>query len=202
VLVVASTLAALSMQIPWLEKAPAGLARRLAAHAQDWLARTPSRSPCFISILFPGSLLFASPSLGHLAGHNQELIPSRSLNRRLEIYRGERVFHSANWGGCLTWHGWKLNTRFETWMDDRTHIHGQVPAEKYRAILNALPGWDKLLADDHLDLLCIPLDTSVASHSLEHGCWRAIYRDGKIVTYRRVQADLRWTAMPTNKPAL
>jgi hypothetical protein len=119
VVVVVPTLASLSSQVPWLESAAARIAGRLSADLQAWLAETPSQSPFFLSVVFAGLLLFVSPWMGNLARHDQDLIPSRSLDKLLEIYRGERVFHWVNWGGYLTWHGWNLQPRFKTWIDDR-----------------------------------------------------------------------------------
>lgn len=184
VLVVVPTLAVLCIQIPWLESATGSVSSRLTADAQDWLARTPRRSPCFISGLFAGFLLFVSPWMGNLAGHNQDLIPSRSLDRLLEIYRGERVFHLANWGGYLTWHGWNLKPRFKTWIDDRLDTHGYKHTENYRTILNASPEWEKLLRQYAVDLICIPPDVPLANHARESPGWRLIYEDRKVVIFR------------------
>jgi hypothetical protein len=139
-----------------------------------------------ISILFASIVLLVSPWMGHLAGHNQDLIPSRSLDRLLEIYRGEHVFHSANWGGYLTWHGWNLQPRFKTWIDDRIDIHGREHTEKYRAILNANPGWDKLLSKDGVDLICVAPDAPLANRARESPGWRLIHDDGKVVIFRRI----------------
>jgi hypothetical protein len=196
VVVVIPTLATLSTQVPWLDRAIASLAGRLSADAQEWLAETPKRWPCFISVLFAGLALFVSPWAGDLAGHNQDLIPSRSLDRLLQIYRGERVFHWANWGGYLTWHGWDLNPRFKTWIDDRIDIHGQAHTEKYRAIINARPDWEELLRQDRVELLCIPPDVPLASRARESPGWRLIYEDRKVVVFRRLSSGTSSAAVP------
>ena len=73
---------------------------------------------------------------------HQDLMPSEALDRLLAIYRGERVFHSANWGGYLTWHGWDLKPRFKTWIDDRLDVHGREHTDSYRSLLGAPPDWE------------------------------------------------------------
>jgi hypothetical protein len=186
VVIVVPTLANLSIQIPWLERAVATLVSRRSADVQAWLVTTPARSPCFFSIVFAGCLLLASPWMGNLAGHNQDLIPSRSLDKLLQIYRGERVFHLASWGGYLTWHGWNLEPRFKTWIDDRIDIHGRAHTEKYRAILNGKPGWEVLLSDDRVDLICIPPDVPLATQVRASPAWRLIHDDDKVMIFRRI----------------
>jgi hypothetical protein len=190
VVVVVPTLASLSSQVPWLESAAARIAGRLSADLQVWVAETPSQSPFFLSVVFGGLLLFVSPWMGNLARHDQDLIPSRSLDKLLEIYRGERVFHWANWGGYLTWHGWNLQPRFKTWIDDRLDTHGQEHTERYRAILDAQPDWEKVLEQYRVDLLCIPPDTQLARRARESSNWRPLYDDGKVVIFRHGTSDV------------
>ena len=117
------------------------------------------RSSAVLAVPRPGPdllLLFASPWMGNLARHDQDLIPSQSLDKLLEMYHGERVFHWANWGGYLTWHGWDCHPRFKTWIDDRLDIHGQEATERYRAVIQARPGWEGALRAYGVELLCIP----------------------------------------------
>jgi hypothetical protein len=199
VLIVVPTLAALSTQIPWLQSTTSRLTGRLSGDAQNWLARTPKRSPCFLSLLFAAFLLCVSPGMGHLAGHNHDLIPSRSLDRLLEIYRGEHVFHLANWGGYLTWHGWSLKPRFKTWIDDRLDTHGRELTADYRAILNGEPGWDELLRKYHVDLVCVPADTPLARHARESSGWRLIHEDGRVVIFRRNSSGADSSPVPTRQ---
>ncbi|HEU5423525.1 MAG TPA: hypothetical protein VFU72_08305, partial [Nitrolancea sp.] len=97
------SLALLAAGVPRFEALSADVSARLSPDVRAGLARRPGPSPCGASWAFAVLLLAASPWLGPLARHNQELMPSRALDALLADYRGERVFHSANWGGYLTW---------------------------------------------------------------------------------------------------
>src|SRR5262249_11737047 len=144
-------------------------------------------SPSFVSFAFAGIILFASPWMGHLARHNQDLLPSRSLDKLLAIYRGERVFNLVNWGGYLAWHGWDLQPRFKTWIDDRIDIHGKEHLQRSRAILAAEPDWESVLGRYRVDLLCIPPDTPLARQARQSPNWRLLEDDGKVAIFRRIE---------------
>jgi hypothetical protein len=195
--VIVPTLAVLSAGIPWLVRVAATLVGRLSTDAQEWLASTPRRSPCVGSFFVAGLLLFVSPWMGNLAGHNQDLIPSKSLDKLLELYRGEHVFNFANWGGYLSWHGWDLKPRFKTWIDDRLDIHGRVHTEEYRTILNAKPGWEELLRKTSVDVICIPPNVPLANRVRETPGWQLILDDGKVVIFRRSSSSEGASSAPS-----
>ena len=92
--------------------------------------------------------------MGDLGRHRQDLIPSQSLDKLLEIYRGKRVFHSANWGGYLTWHGWNLSPASRPGSTIGSTSTGQS-RPSVTAVLQAMPGWETLLVSDGVELLCI-----------------------------------------------
>jgi hypothetical protein len=184
VVVIVPTLAALSAGLPWLEGATARPAGGPASDAEELPGRTPVRSPSFVSFAFAVLLLAVSPWLGNLAGHGQRAIPSRSLDKLLEVSRGDRVFNSANWGGYLTWHGWNLRPRFKPWIDDRLDIHGRGATARYHAILEAKPDWEEVLGQYGVKLLCIPPDAPLASRARESPNWRLLHEDGNVVIFR------------------
>ncbi len=183
VVVAVPTLAALASRVPWVEAVTASL---ISPDLRDVLARGPGRSRCLISVAFAGVLLLASPWMGHLAGHNQDRMPSRALDRLLADYHGERVFHDGNWGGYLTWHGWGLRPRFRTWIDDRVDVHGRDHTDGYRALLAAPPDWEDVLARSRVDLLCIPAGSPLARYARASARWRPLHEDGRVTIFRRV----------------
>jgi len=176
VVVTVPTLAALASQVPWFKTLKAGL--------PAGLARTPGRPPSLVSFSFAGLLLLGSPWMGHLAHHNQELMPSRALDRLLADYHGERVFHGANWGGYLTWHGWGLRPRLRTWIDDRLDVHGREHTDLYRELLAAPLGWEEMLERSQVNLLCIPADTQLAHYARSSARWRLLFDDGQVAILR------------------
>jgi hypothetical protein len=196
VLLIVPTMGLLCSQVPWLRSVAASINGRLSKDAQEWLTATPRHSPCFFSFLFAGLLLALSPWMGNLGRHNQDLLPSQSLDKLLQIYRGERVFHLLDWGGYLTWHGWNLKPRFKTWIDDRMDTHGPEHTEKYRAILNAQAGWEKLLNDSGVDLLCVPPSTQLAGSARVSPNWRLLYEDRKVVIIRRISSVVMQAVIP------
>ena len=167
VVVTVPTLAALAAGVPWFQALTARLSAGLSPDLRGGLARSPFRPPCWFSAAFAGVLLFSSPWLGQLARHNQDLMPSRALDRFLAEYHGERVFHSANWGGYLTLHGWNLRPRFKTWIDDRGDVQGSEHTDLYRAMLAARPDWEEVMERSGVDLLCIPADSQLARYAHE-----------------------------------
>jgi hypothetical protein len=185
VVLIVPTLAALSSRIPWLEGAAAKIGKRLSPDLRAQIAGSPQRRSFLPSSVFACLLLLASPWMGDLGRHRQDLIPSQSLDKLLEICRGERVFHSANWGGYLTWHGWNRKPRFKTWIDDRLDVHGREQTERYREILQATPGWETLLASDGVELLCIPADAPLARGARESPNWQNLYEDSRVVIFHR-----------------
>jgi hypothetical protein len=176
VVVTAPTLAALASQMPWFETLNVDLFARPV--------QCPGRPPFLVSFSFAGLLLLASPWMGNLAHHNQELMPSRALDRLLADYHGERVFHGANWGGYLTWHGWGLRPRFRTWIDDRLDVHGREHADVYQELLAAPPTWEEMLERSQVNLLCIPADTQLAHYARSSARWRLLFDDGQVAILR------------------
>ncbi|AGA27490.1 hypothetical protein [Singulisphaera acidiphila] len=187
VVVAVPTLASLATRIPWLESLAAKLSARLSPELRAGLEVRPERrSPYLVSFAFAGLMLFASPWMGHLAHHNQELMPSQALDRLLANYQGERIFHGANWGGYLTWHGWGLHPRLKTWIDDRLDVHGPEHTKDYRSLLAAPPNWEERFAQDQVDLLCIPAETRLASEARASVRWRVLLDDNQVAIFRRV----------------
>ncbi len=184
--VVAPSLATLSAGLPVLERVGALSATLLSPDLRKLLARkNPGASRSFASVVFAGVMLFVSPWLGSLARHDQNFMPSESLDNLLSIYRGERVFHSANWGGYLTWHGWNLSPRFQTWIDDRLDVHGRQHTEGYRTLLTAPPDWERELDHQRVEILCIPSDSPLAQHAQKSSAWHLLRNDGRVALLRK-----------------
>ena len=120
-----------------------------------------------------------------MSAHDQTNMPTVALGKLLEVYQGERVFHSINWGGYLTWHGRDLQPRFMNWIDDRLDVHGPEQLADYRSIMKADVGWDEKLDAHGIDLLCLPTDARLIGYVREHPRWTEIYSDRQAVIYRR-----------------
>jgi hypothetical protein len=158
-----------SMEIPYLQE----LARRgeLSAGQGSLFATRPDAGPWVVSLLFAIVLVAGAVVMkGHLARHGDNIIATRALDRFLEIQQQWRdkhgcrpvIFHSYDWGGYLTWHGWPevLN-----WIDDRNEAQGVEHAKKYFQIRDAEPGWEEKL--EKVDLVCIESEAPLAHRLAE-----------------------------------
>jgi hypothetical protein len=179
-----------SLEIPWLQEQ----ARRFipSGESQRWL-NVPGPVGWLGSILAAALVLvLARGAEGRLARHQAEILPAEALNRFLQIHEqwrqqhGRRpvVFHSYDWGGYLTWHGWP---EIRNWIDDRNEVQGKEHIEDYFSILTTEPGWSEKLDRAHVQLICIqanaPLTFRLAECSAQ---WRERYRDEWAVIFERV----------------
>lgn len=194
VLVVVPTLAGFSCGIPWLQRLGARLRSRLSDDLQQWLTRTPGKSPCFVSVVFAGLLFVASPWLGNLARHNPALMPASALDRFLNVYRGEHTVHSLNWGGYLIWHGWDRQPRFQAWIDDRNDVHGRKHTKEHFEVMQAGPGWEEVLNKYNIRLACIPTESRLALRLAERPDWQELFREGQVVVFRRLLPSTKRSA--------
>ncbi len=186
--VVVPVLAMLSCRVPWLQLAVQRVLEPASPELHDMLRRRPRRSAATASIVFATLLLLLSPWLSSVAAHNPKNLPTAALDRLLALSRGETVFHSINWGGYLTWHGWNLKPRFKTWIDDRTDVHGRQHTQQYFDIMAARPGWQKQLQQHHVGLLCLPVESRLAQQAAESPDWSEVFRQQGVVVFRRNQA--------------
>jgi hypothetical protein len=139
-------------------------------------------------IVFCGSRLVE----GRVVRLLPEIIPSAALDRLLEVSSGEPgavVFHSYNWGGYLTWHGWRPDgTGLLNWIDDRNEVQGRAHVEDYFATLQAAPGWQERLDRARVGFVCIEPDVPLAVRLAENACWREVFRDEWAVIFAKKPA--------------
>jgi hypothetical protein len=166
-----------SVAIPYLR----GLAARLGLHAGpgSLFATRPERGPWVWTAALATGLFAAAPLLqGKVSGHGKDVLATQELDRFLEVCRRWReqhgrppvVFHSYDWGGYLTWHGWPA---VRNWIDDRNEVQGKEHIEAYFSILKAEPGWEAKLAD--VNLICIESEAPL-TRALRHSRrWRQIW---------------------------
>jgi hypothetical protein len=153
-------------------------ARPIAAGAWPW-------SVAIACLLVLGSVL----AKGQVARHGDKILATTALDRFLTLHaewkktHGHRpvIFHSYDWGGYLTWHGWPdlLN-----WIDDRNEVQGKEHIQEHFALRDAEPGWQKKI--ERFDLICIESGAALC-HRLEEmsGVWKERYRDDIAVIFER-----------------
>ena len=189
VVIATPTLCELMVGNGWLQEAAHRLKSLLSEDLQPALtacAEASIGSPSYASWLFAVSMLTMVPVLPDFAAHNSEHLPASSLDQFLERSDSERTFHSINWGGYLTWHGWDNHSRFRPWIDDRIDVHGTEHTKRYFQVMNAEPGWQKLLDSTQVEAVCVPPTSRLAYELTAHpSCWRLDFQDEHLVVYRR-----------------
>jgi hypothetical protein len=163
-LVAVPVMARSSMAIPWIEKCFASLQ---SASGPEQPIALPARSPWVWTAVFAALLILASVFIkGRYARLLPDMIPTEALDELLKRHE-ERpsvaVFHSYDWGGYLTWHGWHSNgPRLLNWIDDRNEVQGREHVEEYYSILDAQPGWEQKLDRDRVELIGIEAGAPLA----------------------------------------
>jgi hypothetical protein len=184
-------LARSSIEIAYLQE----LARRwkLSAGPGSLFATRIGPAPWLWSALFAaGVCVWAWSAQGQVARHQQKIIATEALDRFLVLadeWREEhgqrpRIFHSYDWGGYLTWHGWP---KVLNWIDDRNEVQGKERVEEYFTILRTEPGWEEALAG--VDLVCVESGASLTYRLAERPQqWKERYRDKWAVIFERLPA--------------
>ncbi len=186
------TLCELIVKNRWCIRTARALRGQMSKEIQELgsIPSVPSRT-CRVSWLAGGILLFLTAFVPPIAAHNPQHMPSASLDRFLQIYDGGATFHSANWGGYLTWKGWDRPHHFRTWIDDRIEVHGREHTEEYYQIMAAADGWDTKLAQHQIQYVCVPRNAQLAKAISKNAEWQLCFEDDYAVVYRRSSAIAR-----------
>lgn len=187
VVVAAPVLARASMGISYLHELGARLRLPTAPGSlfAPWSGPVPWRASVGVVLLLLGG---AKAAEGAFARHKQEIIATRAVDelivqaREWEQQSGRRpvIFHSYDWGGYLTWHGWPglLN-----WVDDRNEVQGRERVEEYMELARGVPGWERKLTA--VDLVCVEARSGLAEKLTRAPGWRETYRDAHAVLFVR-----------------
>jgi len=122
------------------------------------------------------------------AAHAPEHIAAKALDRLILLHRtradqhGGVVFHSYNWGGYVTWHGWP---RVKNWIDDRNEVQGRERIEENFHVVAAEPGWESVLDRNRVRFVCVERWTPLAGALAKHPNWSESYRDETAVVFVR-----------------
>jgi hypothetical protein len=176
-----------SMEIPYLQEL---VHRWRLSDSEGLFARPVPVGAWLWSVAVGCALVFgAVVAKGQVARHGEKILATKALNEFLTLHaewkkkHGHRpvIFHSYDWGGYLTWHGWPdvLN-----WIDDRNEVQGVEHTKDHFAIRDALPGWEKRI--EMFDLICIESGAAL-THRLEQmpGVWKERHRDDSAVIFER-----------------
>jgi hypothetical protein len=187
VLVVTPLLARLAAEVPYLESLRERLQQGMEGGSLFAVRTGPA--PWFGTVAIAIALFCGSRVVeGRVARLLPEIIPTAALDRLVELHAEHpaTVFHSYNWGGYLTWHGWRADgSGLQNWIDDRNEVQGRAHVEDYFSILQAEPGWREKLDRAGVGLVCIQTDAALAFRLAETSGWQERYRDDYAVIFIR-----------------
>ena len=117
-----------------------------------------------------------------------DVVDARALDELVRLHEGKEdavVFHSYNWGGYLTWQGWR-SQHLLNWIDDRNEVQGRQHVEETFRILAAEGDWRDALNAANVRFVCIqreePLAAKLAERTVE---WEKCYEDDYAVIFKR-----------------
>ncbi len=110
---------------------------------------------------------------GH-SGHDPRHIPTAALEHVIEHYPDRVVLHDCAWGGWLTWHGWPT---LRNWIDDRNEVQGEQHIRDYQRLVGAQLGWQKLLEERKIDVVCLRPNAPLVLALKDDPRWVEVYAD-------------------------
>jgi hypothetical protein len=193
VLIVVPLLARASYGIPWIA---ALVDKHLSsADPSSLFVRRTGPVPWGVASVFLAVCFFGSSRLleGRFAQLLPEVVDTQALDKMVELHRDDPnavIFHSYNWGGYLTWQGWRPHgPRLLNWIDDRNEVQGEQHIKDTFAILNATnPNWQESLAKAKVRFVCIEKSAPLAKALTERPEeWEKSYEDDFAVIFERRQ---------------
>src|SRR5262249_39539279 len=126
--------------------------------------RSRFASPAWLTAVVLALAGWAYWARGTYAFHSPEHIAAKALDRMFELHAAQAdenavVFHSYNWGGYVTWHGWP---RVKNWIDDRNEVQGRERIEENFRTVAAEPGWESVLDRYRVQFVCVEPWTPLA----------------------------------------
>ncbi len=85
-----------------------------------------------------------------------------------------RMFNDFNWGGYLLFRVWPQHKVF---IDSQTDFYGEQFVRQYAGLMDAVPGWDALLAQYHVGWLLLSPSSPLAAAASRDPAWRVAYQD-------------------------
>jgi len=164
VLVAVPVMARSSLGIPLIER----FFESLRNATKEGQGTAPARRFVGVWTASAAALLIGGTTLiqGQYARLLPEMIPTAALDELLKRHAQRPsavVFHSYDWGGYLTWHGWKPSgASLLNWIDDRNEVQGRIHVEEYFSIRDTQPGWEEKLDRDRVELICIEAGSPLA----------------------------------------
>jgi hypothetical protein len=188
VLIVVPMLALAAGRLPWLRRV--GRQWKPSDDLREVLRLPAERAGWLGPVVVAAALLAVARWGPPLAVHNPNNPPVEALDLVLRLHRegadgGGVTFHSPDWGGYLTWHGWP---GFHTWIDDRLEPQGVKHFTEYFDLRDGKQGWRDTLRAKNITLVCLTPDDALIGHLAHEPDWEKVYGDKHAIVYRKRSA--------------
>jgi len=94
----------------------------------------------------------------------------------------EPVFSPDLWGGYLIY---RLYPHLKVVVDDRHDLYGEEFLKDYLKTVRVEPGWDKLLKENHVNWILIPVGSSLSSILKGKPAWKIVHEDEVAILFYR-----------------
>jgi hypothetical protein len=177
------------------------IARELSAYWRRWVASRPrnstarvlddlseqkraafSRSSVWV-VAGLAAIFFCAPAAQWPTGFDREMFPVDLAARHPEL-ASARVFTTEQWADYLLFRNYPRQKDF---YDDRA-VYGADMFRPVAAALAGQPGWDRLLAKYHTDLVLLPPGTGLSGVLEQNPGWLLIDHDKTALLFRNVTA--------------
>ena len=95
---------------------------------------------------------------------------------------GRRILTSDQWGDYLIY---RLYPNQRVFVDGRSDFYGPVIGRDYLVLLNAAPGWDRIVEQYRFDLALLPAEWPLAQLMMRDPAWEVRYQDRQAVVLDR-----------------
>ncbi len=159
----------------------AGAAARIAARD-----RNASRGGYTVFLVL--SVLVATLMSGHIPFRKDrppepgKIYPERAVDAIAALEGTERIFHTPDWGGYLTWRLWPTHFPY---IDDRNGLVSRELYEEFFTLDRLKPGWQAVLSKYHFDTLLLRTNSPLGFALEAKANWELVYEDESARVLRR-----------------
>ncbi len=165
----------------WEARAGRGsVAAVLGAVARDFGTRAGRLTPWAAAGV--AAVLLLTPDRKWPRDFPDHAFPTSLVRSQASLLRQARVFTSDEWADYLIYRNWP---RQRVFMDGRSDFYGPSIGNQYIALMQAQPGWERILARYGCDVVLVPARWGLAALLEADPGWRLVAADGRAKLFRR-----------------
>lgn len=153
------------------------------------LGRQMSGAATVVAVLILTALGLYGLSLRGQVGFNPEIFPvraagyleQRGLDRQPPATQ-PRLFAADQFGGYLIY---RFNGRLKVFIDGRSDFYGRDMLEQYAQVMEAKPGWDRVLTEYNVRFVLVRSDQVLSSVLSIVPGWKRVYADALVNVFEK-----------------